>query len=154
MSLAMLVKATFEAVYHVAQHMRDMDRREVFGTRWTDSTETLAVELANLTPSFVWTARDGEPAYAFAMNAVRPGVWTGGGFGTERWPEVMRSVSKHLKGFLVPLMLSTAHRIECCSLAAKVDAHPWLRWLGAEQEAVLHGYGRGGEDYILFTWRA
>jgi hypothetical protein len=154
MSLPMLVRSTFEAVYHIAQHMREMDKREVYATRWTDSPETLAAEMSSLQPSFVWTAKDGEPVYAFAMNAVRPGVWTGGGFGTDRWPEVMRAVSKHLKGVMVPLMLSASHRIECCTLAEKIDGHRWLRWLGAEQEAVLHGYGRGGEDYLLFTWRA
>jgi hypothetical protein len=136
--------------------MRDMDAREIYALRWVDDPERLAAEVLDLGgPSYICTARDGEPVYAFGLTPHRPGVWTIWGFSTDRWPEVIKPVSRFIRKVIVPSILGPlAHRVECVTIAEKIAGHKWLKWIGAEHEATLRGYGRNREDYFLFTWRA
>jgi len=151
----MLVKPSLPAVLHVARHMREIDRREVFSLRWTDSEEALAEDLMRIGgPAWIATAKDREPVYAFGLAPHRPGVWTVWGFGTDRWPEVMAPVTRFIKRVLLPAMLiDNAHRVDCVSLLDKVAGHRWLEYLGAERESLLKEYGRNREDYFMYVWR-
>ena len=45
-----------------------------------------------------------------------------------------------------------AHRLECRSMEGHVEAQRWLETIGATREATLHGYGREGEDFHVYTW--
>src|SRR5262245_8415003 len=149
----MLVKPTIEAVYYIATHMRPIDRLEVFALRWSSSEAALAAAVMERGPlSWIATAADGEPVYACGIVPDRPGCWSLWGFSTERWPEVVRQVSrKILREF--PVLHEHWHRIDVMTLAEKIEGHAWLRRLGAVETADLPGYGRNGEDYKLFTWR-
>jgi hypothetical protein len=44
------------------------------------------------------------------------------------------------------------HRIECAALAEYDEMHRWLKVLGLVREAVMLGFGRGGETYMQFSW--
>jgi len=149
----MLVKPTFEAVYYIAQRMRAIDQLEVFSLRWSDSREALtAAVMQRSSLAWIAAAADGEPVYACGVIPERPGVWSLWGFSTDRWPEVMRQVSKMiLRDF--PRLHDEWHRIDVITLAEKIDGHKWLRRLGAVETCDLVGYGRHGEDYKMFTWR-
>jgi len=149
--------ATLPALLHVIGHMREVDHREVYALRWYDDNDaaSLAGEMLRMAP-FCWVAHadDGEPAYAFAVRDMWPGVCALGGFGTDRWKDVLWPVTRFTRRLLkATLTDGFVHRVECVSLAEKIDGHRWLRWLGAESEAVLWAYGRHREDYIRFVWR-
>lgn len=151
----MLVEPTYEAQLFIAQNMREIDEREVYALRWSDSPDAL-VRAVRARGQLQWvaTARDGTPVYTMGVAPLWPGVWTLWGFSTDRWPEVMFTVTRYIRQNMLPMIgTEFAHRIDCMSLAAKVEGHKWLKFLGAEECAHLAGYGRNGEDFKLFTWR-
>lgn len=151
-----LVAATPDALHHVAAHMRAMDRREVYGLHWFDDPDSLVHRMMTMAP-LAWVALapdNGEPVYAFAILPVRPGVWAMGGFGTDRFPVIARPLTRFTRHLIVSTLADDfGHRIECVSIAEKIDGHRWLESLGAQREGVLHAYGRNQEDYIMFAWR-
>jgi hypothetical protein len=40
------------------------------------------------------------------------------------------------------------------TMADFTQAKRWITLIGLREEAVLHGYGRGGEDFTQFAWVA
>lgn len=151
----MLVEPTPAKLLHIAQRLRDLDRRECMALLWTDDEVDIARHAFEWgQPSWIACARDGEPVYAFGLVPQRPGCWGCWGFGTERWPEVARMVSRHLKRHVMPGIRETgAHRVELLCLADKLAAHKWLRWLDARECIDLPSFGRNREDFKLFVWR-
>ena len=62
-------------------------------------------------------------------------------------------MTRHIIRVMMPsLAIAKAHRAEARSAASHIEAHNWLERLGATREAPLRGYGRNGEDFILFAW--
>lgn len=151
----MLVEPTIEDILHVAQRMRAIDRKEVFALRWDNSEEKLAFACMHR-GDLKWVAKaaDGEPVYAMGVYPAWPGRWELWGFATDRWPEVMLSVTKFIKRNMVQtLRAGLGNRIDCISLVEKVDGHRWLKYLGATELTLLRAYGRNGEDFKWFEWR-
>src|SRR6185437_2319284 len=75
-------------------------------------------------------------------------------FGTDQWPRALLSMTRHAWNFILPALISIkTHRAEAYVLADNGDARRWIESIGGEQEALLRGYGRAGEDFILYAWR-
>ena len=134
--------------------MRELDRREATGLI-SDDPDEIAFEVCNYgTPVFA-VMRNRIPAYVFGTY-IQPhnGVWAAWGFGTNRFNEVAFEVSYWIKSIIIPSMMKAGiQRCECLSLAEKVDAHRWLKWLGAVEEADVLDYRHTGLNYKLFAWR-
>lgn len=141
------------AVEHVAYNLRASDRQELEATSWRLDSALLARTAERCRFGFVAAGDDGTPIAAFGASEAWPGVYQVGMFATARWPEVALAASRHAKRALMPAVRDAgAHRAHAFSLSTHTEAHRWLEWLGASRETTLRGWGRGGEDFILFAW--
>lgn len=150
----MLLKApSFGDVLHVAERMRPEDRREIFGTRWTDSNEDLARDVMRC-GAFCWVAWTNDwPVAVFGAFPLHPGVWTVFLFATDDFRKIAFSLTKYVRRVMIPSLVKTgAHRAECRSIEGHTDAQRWLGMLGAKPEGFEAGYGRNGENYIKYVW--
>jgi hypothetical protein len=102
--------------------------------------------------SWVLTA-DKEPIVIAGYDELRPGVWQDWLFSTPAaWSEAhWRTVTRRCRAGMDAMLEAGAHRLQCVSLASRIQAHRWYRPLGLEQEGVLRGYGVNGEDAIMFA---
>lgn len=152
-----IVQATPELVQHVALNMRAGDYAEISATSWADGRAELAADLA--ARYRVWcetiyiAQQDGEPIAVFGWVPLWPGVWSLLMFATDAFPKVAPALTRFCCTKAIPaLNNAAAARVECYSHATHETAHQWLKFLGLKPEADLRGYGRGGEDFIVFAW--
>ena len=142
-----------DAVTHVCERMRAMDRAEIFATQPDDDVRAIAAATMALTRfgGVVW--KDNEPVAVACAMPLWPGVWSAGMYATDLWPQVAHATTRWIVSRLMPdLIAAGAHRAECRSLATHVTAHRWLERLGATREAVLADCGRNRETFYLYAW--
>lgn len=140
---------------HIAANLRPRDRREIFALRWNDDVDEFAFEVGKVAGDLwrMWWV-DGEPVAVAGVVPIRPGVVIGGAFGTDKWRQVVRPMTRWFRDYTIPILnRSNYHRGEVYVLAENTDGRRWVEFLGAEIEAVLKGYGRGREDFLLYVWR-
>lgn len=146
--------ATFDALKYVVAHMRESDRIELAATSVSDSPDHLAGSVMQYAVA-AFIARDemGVPITAWGLMPMWPGVGLAWAFGTDHWPRALLTMTRHVKRFMLPLVLDNGyHRIECRALAHRKDVGRWVAQFGAVEEAVLRSSGRRGEDFTLYRW--
>lgn len=146
-------RQTPQNVSHVVVNMRERDRLGNFALRWNDSVVDVVSDC--LSSDFGWTVGvDQTPVACIGAVPVRPGVWAMYMFGTDRFGDVAKDLTRFVRRVMMPAMIAAgAHRAECAILDGHEAACRWSEFLGGEHEATLRGYGRGGEDYRLYVWR-
>lgn len=150
-----LLPLTEELALTVASAMRAADAAEIYATRWSEDPRPVAASVAALSRfGFVVATDAGRPAAAMGAAEAWPGMWSVWMFATDDWPQVALGATQAVKRLLIPAIVAAgAHRAECRSLISHKVAHRWLEYLGARREAVLTGYGRCQEDFIVYSWR-
>lgn len=147
---------TLHQALFVTLNLRPADRMEIHGLRADDNAVALAYEVtaAAAHSDLAWCVSwRGRPAAVLGAYEVRPGVWEAFAFGTSDWPRVALTVTRLALRSLTPeLRRRGAHRVQAHSHIEHVEAHGWLRLVGASLEAHLSGYGRERADYLLFSW--
>lgn len=148
-----LIDRDLDALRHIARNLRERDREELFATRWDEDPETLALDTYNC-GDFQWIATlDGEPVAVVGAAPAWPGFWTVFAYGTDKWPKVLVTLTRHVRRFIYPaLWNSGARRVQCHALSTHEDARKWLTFLGAREEAVLDNFGKNGETFIQYLW--
>lgn len=143
----------FRDLLFIAEHLRERDREELFATRYGNNVEDLARD-ATMAGAMRWAAyADEEPVAAFGAVPRWPGVWTAWAYGTDRFPEAILTITRHIRRFMLPALYNSGvHRVDALALAAHTDARRWLESLGAEQEFLLDKYGRSGETFVSYVW--
>lgn len=142
-------------IAHIVRHLRERDRREIFGLRWDDDEDALVRDIAIFAGPMwrVWRYRS-EPVAMNGIIPLRPGVVSAGAFGTDKWRHIVRAMTRWSLEWVIPrLQAANYHRGEAIALASNMDSRHWIELLGGQIEAYLHHYGRNREDYILYTWR-
>ena len=145
---------TIEGVRYIARYLRPRDRREIFALRWNDDEDDFVAEVCRVAGDLwrMW-AIDGEPIAVNGVVPVRPGVVLAGAFGTKRWRSILRPMTRWSLDYVIPVLRqANYHRGEAYVLAENTDSRRWIELLGGEIEAVLKGFGRGREDYLLYAW--
>ena len=149
-----------DPLIHVLTHLRSEDQEEIDAVRG-EGFDPISVALhfcRIATPAsawLFWRADTGEPAAVLGSFPITPKVAGCWAFGTSSWPRVVRSVTRHVRGVMVPALLEAGfHRAECRALAKRQDTRRWLGSLGWKAEAVLSEFGIRHEDFILFAWLA
>jgi hypothetical protein len=135
--------------------MRDRDRDEIYATQYSDNPEDLLQLQLMLMGDMccIWTCA-GVPVSCQGILPIHPGVWTMFAYGTDQWPRVVLSMTKHALRRIVPALLAVgAHRVECRALASHTESRRWIEFLGAREEAILKAYGKRQEDFVLYVWR-
>lgn len=139
----------------VCIHMREIDRREIYGNMLIDNplqlTHMLMQAVSRLGVGWIGRYR-GRPAAWIAFFEQWPGNWqiTMGGTDDIRFVlfDFMPLAAKGFK-FAVD---NGAHRVECRSLAEHREAGKLAKLFGANLEGRLSGYGRDGSDYQSWAW--
>lgn len=148
-------RACARDVSFVAAHMRDADRREIYCQRADDNARAMAVTMTYTSPVHCYAAfEEGSPVAVFGAGELHPNMWTAWAFGTPRMRRAIPAVSRHIRNEMIPAILEAgAYRCEVRSIIDHDIAHRWLEGLGAVRESKLPGYGKNGEDFVLFAWR-
>lgn len=133
--------------------MRDRDRAEIYATRWDDDPVAFADVVAN-SGDFQWMASaDGRPVAMIGATPRWKGVWSVWGFGTAQWPRVVRRLTKHVTGFMIPALHNSGYtRADCFALEEHADTRRWLTAMGAKQDFLLDKWGRNGETFVCYVW--
>jgi hypothetical protein len=96
---------------------------------------------------------EGEPVAVNGVVPVRPGVVIAGAFGTPRWRSIIKPMTRWSLDYVIPLLRrANYHRGEAYVLSENTDSRRWIELLGGEVEAVLKGFGRQREDFLLYAW--
>lgn len=143
-----------EGITHIVRNLRERDRREIFALRWDDDEDKLIDELSRGAGAMwkVWSW-DQEPVAMNGVFPVRPGVVIAGAFGTPNWKYTLRAMTRWAHEFIIPaLRKANYHRGEAYVLASNTDSRRWIESLGGEVEALLKGFGREREDFLLYVW--
>jgi hypothetical protein len=154
MSCVLVPGPNVSSALYVAKNLRERDKKEIFACRWHDDPKDLALDVQGY-GDFQWTAFvDKTPVALVGATPVWPNVWSVWAFGTDNWPKVVLSLTKHIKRSIIPTLLEHGvHRAECRALKEHEEACKWLEMLGAQKETELAGFGRQREDFILYVWR-
>lgn len=143
---------TFADALDIAQRMRPADRAEILATRWSDELAPVALDAANSPLAFSLGLE--RPICAIGGSPRHPGVWSAWMFATDELPRIGRAATLFACRDILPMMVAAgAHRIEARSAADHHVAHRWLEAVGGRREAVIPGYGRDRQDFILYAWR-
>jgi hypothetical protein len=158
--LTTITGVTPHALVHILTHLRPEDQEEIEAVRGLHfDPVAFALELCKSAVAhdgwIFWKEITGEPVAAlgaYPMTATCAGCWA---FGTKSWPLVVKDVTRHVRGIMVPRLLKQGfHRAECRALSTRADTRRWLEAFGWKAEAVLSGFGVRREDFILFAWVA
>lgn len=157
--MAVLVRrATVTDLRHVVAHWRDCDRQEILGCWWNDDPDSYARVAEQILASEnvvgLWRCAlvDGTPAAIWGAVEEQPKVWTVFAFGTDQWPNIVLSITKHIKRVLIPVLRGRGANVaECWALASHSDACAWLERLGAKAMCELPR-GKNGDRYRLYAW--
>jgi hypothetical protein len=145
---------TAAGLRYIVGHLRPRDRREIFALRWNDDEEQLVQEVSAAAGELwrMW-AVDSEPVAVNGVVPVRPGVVIAGAFGTPRWRSIIKPMTRWSLDYVIPILKQAGfHRGEAYVLSENTDSRRWIELLGGEIEAVLKGFGRQREDFLLYAW--
>jgi len=143
-----------EAVRHIANNLREWDRKEIFACFWEDDPEEL-VRRTFFCPEAAWVAyHDGVPAAVIGTLPILPSVWSSFAFGTDDFRNVGLLLTRHTHKFIIPMLKRVAVRVECLSIEGHHEAHRWLESFGMVREATHPAKGRSGETFHTYAWRA
>jgi len=96
---------------------------------------------------------DTGPIAVWGLVQRRQGVGAGFAFGTEQWGTALLPMLRQIRGFVLPFLVENGyHRVEAAALAGRSDVARLMDLIGAEPEAVLRGYGIGGENFTAYRW--
>jgi hypothetical protein len=136
---------------YIAANLRPEDHAEVDCQldEWTPASLALTAM-----QGFAYVAElDGNPEAAFGAGELRSGLWIAWSWGTKRMRRCVPRITEFFYSVLGPDVASRgAWRVEARALAGNDLAIRWLNRLGATERCLLNGYGRNGEDFILFDW--
>lgn len=154
MKFEVFTKPTLSDILLICDRLCEDERRqyEAFSGQCYDR-DTFALGLATKAgPSWVLCA-DGRPICAAGYDYIRHGVWQDWMINTpEAFGKHWRTTTKYVRrGMNAMLDQTDAHRLQCISLASRVDAHRWYAVLGLAPEGTLRAYGVNGEDAIMFA---
>lgn len=136
---------------YIAANLRPEDHAEVDCQFSEWSPAMLALQAMQ---GFAYVAEiDGNPEAAFGAGEVRSGLWIAWSWGTKRMRRCVPRITEFFYAVLGPdVAAKGAWRVEARALASNELALRWLNRLGATERCTLPGYGKNGEDFILFDW--
>ena len=146
-----------QATCYILDHLREIDRQELYATHQDEDPRTLLAETMICAQfkgaQYTFFSDDWEPVSVMGWHQMWPGVINVWAFGTDKWHSVVRTMTKVAKRVITPTLIREGvHRVECKALANRADTAKWLPKFGLRREAVLVGFGSRREDFILYAW--
>lgn len=151
-----LTTPNYGNVLSVAQRMRERDCAEFLAVSPFPDRAALAFNLSSRygprEDTYV-VMHSGQAEAVGAMVQHRPHVATLAFFTTDKFPEFAHDLTRFIVRRLFPQYRERGvHRIECVSIDGYAEVHRWIETLGLQREAIMPGYGRGGETFVQFAW--
>jgi len=149
----MIVKATMENVMHVVENMQAIERKAIEATHWEVNNESIASGFIKYTNGLSYCALSdsGEPVVVGGLNFITPSVAQAQMFGTDKWCEVYKEVTKATRQVMDQVLNESVKRIQVRSLAEHHIAHKWYeKSLDMRLESKIHSYGKNGEDFVMY----
>jgi len=114
--------------------------------------EAAAVFFLRPGPKWCLTTDAGLTVAVAGFDLIREGVWQDWMFTRdEAWTGTnWRSTTRFVRRAMDGMLESGARRLQCVSLASRIDAHRWYSTLGLTLEGPLSCYGRQGQDALMF----
>jgi hypothetical protein len=130
----------------------EVEQYEAFTGETFDPEKVAAIYSLHQGPRWVYTA-DGSPIVIAGFDEIRRGVWQDWLFSVpQAWgPLHWKRVTRESKRTMTVMLQTVAHRLQCVSLASRLDAHRWYGALGLELEGRLARYGASGQDALIFS---
>lgn len=150
----MVRPAKREDVRYVFENLREQDRYEVESVNPGVPTEVMAdVSFDTSAVRIAIEDNGGNVVAVCGLAMLWVGVCSIWFLSTDNVSRVMVSLTRELKKSLMSgLKKMGCHRAEAKSIATHGVAHRWMQILGGTHEATLRKFGRGGENFELFTW--
>lgn len=155
-----IAPATLRDATYIIANLRPADRHEAFCQlpEGIDDTRVAYFLLMN-GEAFAarWTDREGRqwPCVFFGvqpMNAVALAVWA---LGTKHARRAIPAVTRFMGRTLLPQKIAQGYRImEARSIDSHHEAHQWMEATGARRVGEPFVYGRDGELFHLYRWKA
>lgn len=151
MRTSSVVPATLRDLSYIAANMRPADRAEV--ECQMDEWSAAHVAAVSLRDFAYVVELAGNPEAAFGCGQVRKGYWIAWSWGTDRLTRCLPVMLEYITGQLQPDVFDAgALRVEARALKAHTQAHRFLKRIGGTARCDLPGYGKNGEDFILWDW--
>ncbi len=148
----MIRALTLPDAYYVCRFMRTIDRDEVFGLRWNDDVEALAIELYQTQGPKYAVVKHDEPVVIGGIAGYTPGVGSCWMVATPKLSQVRIETTRFArKLFGMALQGGDYHRLFAVSAAYHTQSHEWLRALGMQRESRMTALGRNADDYYCFA---
>ncbi|MEM0949534.1 MAG: hypothetical protein AAGK37_19200 [Pseudomonadota bacterium] len=137
----------------ITRQLRVRDKEELDALVFDRSPEAHA-RLAVASGAFRWGAYlDHQPVAAIGAHPLWPNVWQAWAYGTDDWPKVALTLTKHVRRFMIPAIYRTgAHQVQALALSDHTAAARWLVSLGAIPAQKLDNYGRNQENFTRYVW--
>jgi hypothetical protein len=145
--------ATLRDVTFIAANMRSEDWAEIACQISAEVTPT-HVAAWSLSGREAWVAHwHDQPVAAFGIHNATPAgnvvtVWA---WGTRRMRRVVPEMTRFVADAVPRWIEEGITRVEARSIYGHVEAHRWMRGLGAHEQPCP-AWGKHGEDFILFSW--
>lgn len=149
--------ASIGSIYDIALNMRERDFEECSALSFCENRHELADEIARSwsksETTIVCGTKEIGGIAAFTYMPLRKGVWNMGLVATNDFNKIHLSLTKLIIKSIIPTLDNAgAHRVEAQSIAGYSSVHNWLKFLGLEEESIIKGYGRNGEDFVNFAY--
>lgn len=92
-----------------------------------------------------------EPIGVLILLWASPRTASAGFIATDRWREVVRPFSRHVKYTVLPkLVREGVRRAEARAWKDHHDSRRWLEWIGFSEECQIPQWGKNGETFIQY----
>jgi len=147
-----IAPATLRDMTYIAANMREADRREISAV-FPGTPIEIGAALFAASPDLAWIAGlDGNPACAFGIARLLPGLGSGWAYGTRRLPLAMKSVTRYCLRSVRPALIRAGfRRIEVRTATDHDLSHCWLEHLGFAREGIALDYGADGLDFATYA---
>ncbi len=153
-----ITKTTFDDVEYVARRMRDMDRKEIYATRFTKDDESLVAELVHQIQRGLYACCytiaskfHPRPIAIVGILLTSPSAGFANMFATDEWKKIIRDATRFVRDVVIADCIKAGmRRVELRTLASWKQNRAWLEYLGAEFETEIRGLC--GEPFAQYAW--
>lgn len=150
---ARIVAANLRDLSYVASRLRPEDEREA-ACQFEQWSPAMLAAISLKDHAYVVEV-DGNPEAAFgACATAHRGLWVAWSWGSVRMWRAVPVVTQFVRSVMIPDIIEQGcWRCEARAMVENTGAHRWLKRMGAKQHSEpLIGWGKNGEDFLLFDW--
>lgn len=150
----MLNKPNLAQLLYIAERMTadEVRERACLGFGDFDYEATALMCRSHRGPSHVFVDAAGLPYYVAGFSIINSGVAMAWSMSTDKCGKHVMEMTRISRAVIRSLMKDSGiHRVQMMCMATRSTARRWFEALGASHEATFKGYGRNGEDFVMYA---